>query len=420
MGKRSIGSSCILPTKAGAYPIIIIERFHSFAHIADDAMLSMLSCMRSLEHSRSLTTIALSPVDYDVIRREISAALPFVNSAYGDNHDRVVMAPLSNDEFLREALSRGVNANDADALFKLGGGPDCIYEALIDESISGFLNIENRCADRVDVKVQRFLSYAIGSGSEYAALLMRLASESLEEADVEFLARRPQCSFILDRAHNRLRVKGAIIRIVIERDIELRRLVKVEVTRDQMPSVKLLLVSANSTTSPLDLEIEIRNLQRELLGGVFRDRIFVTNCLGATPDDLVRHLRTHKPDVVHFLGHGNRIGVELRSDDGLSQLVTGRNLARLFKGRSVKMVVFNVCESASYSKAVLAYVKVVVSTTDAVDDLAAIRFSSTFYRTIVGGHSVGEAFDDASNSIKLNNFENVFKLVGDRNLHLLQ
>jgi hypothetical protein len=39
----------------GMYPILVIERFHSFARIADDHLLSLLSALRTLEHAKMVT-----------------------------------------------------------------------------------------------------------------------------------------------------------------------------------------------------------------------------------------------------------------------------------------------------------------------------------------------------------------------------
>ena len=118
----------------GLYPVLCIERFHAFARMGDSELLSVLSALRTLEHSTRVTTLAFSPLSYEQLRRQLHAKghFPFVNSAYGDNRDQAVMAPLTRAEFLAAANARGIPAATAQRLFSLGGGPDAVYEALID------------------------------------------------------------------------------------------------------------------------------------------------------------------------------------------------------------------------------------------------------------------------------------------------
>jgi len=42
----------------GLYPVLCIERFHAFARIGDSELLSVLSALRTLEHSTGVTTLA--------------------------------------------------------------------------------------------------------------------------------------------------------------------------------------------------------------------------------------------------------------------------------------------------------------------------------------------------------------------------
>ncbi|WP_160320279.1 hypothetical protein, partial [Rhizobium ecuadorense] len=95
----------------GSHPVLIINRFHSFAAIADDNLLSVLSTLRQLEHDGNLTTIAISPITYQALRRELAekGQFPFVNSAYGDNHDETVMPPLTRNEFVAAATRAGLS-----------------------------------------------------------------------------------------------------------------------------------------------------------------------------------------------------------------------------------------------------------------------------------------------------------------------
>src|SRR5207245_2509466 len=96
------------------------------------------------------------------------------------------------------------------------------------------------------------------------------------------------------------------------------------------------------------------------------------------PDDLIRHVRAEKPNVIHFSGHGSTTGIILRDDSGGYQAVAGANLKRFLEGRGVELVVLNACYSKSQADTIKGAVKTVVGTTDAVGDEAARRFTVAF------------------------------------------
>lgn len=115
----------------GHYPVLFIERFHAFAQLADGGMTSVLSRMRSLEVSGRLTTVAFSSMTYESIRRRMDGSLAFLNSVYGDSHDLAVLDPISRQEFVSSATHRGVPEAKAQASFRLGGGPDVVFDEIL-------------------------------------------------------------------------------------------------------------------------------------------------------------------------------------------------------------------------------------------------------------------------------------------------
>lgn len=179
-------------------------------------------------------------------------------------------------------------------------------------------------------------------------------------------------------------------------------------------TLKILFLAANPfDTSSLDLEEELRAIQLELRGAKHRDRIQFVTEHAVRPDDLVRHLRTVNPDLVHFSGHGTRAGIVLRDDDGGARQVRRDALARLFGGRNVKLLVLNACFSDHQAQALSGAVRTVVGTTDTVGDEAARRFSVAFYRALADGHSIADAFRDGGDAIDLHDLEDVYRLVGE-------
>lgn len=179
----------------------------------------------------------------------------------------------------------------------------------------------------------------------------------------------------------------------------------------------LFLASNPTTTLALDLEEELRSVEMELRGVRFREEIRLVPCHAVRPDDLIRHLRQQQPSVVHFSGHGTSSGIVLRSESDQA-IVSGGALERLFNNRGVKLVVLNACFSHEQAESIVKVVPTVVGTTEAVDDEAARRFSTAFYRTLGDGHRIGDAFRDGVDAVAVYALGDVFKSFGrlDRSL----
>jgi hypothetical protein len=181
--------------------------------------------------------------------------------------------------------------------------------------------------------------------------------------------------------------------------------------------MRILFLAANPTTTlSLDLEEELRSLQRELTSATYREQITCVAGHAVRPDDLIRHVRDVRPNVVHFSGHGDSGGILLRDESGVDVTVSGSSLERFFKDRDVELVVLNSCYSEQQAKSIRNSVKAVVATSDAVDDAAARRFTTAFYRALGNGFSIKEAFRDGGDAVDLHGLENVFICDGELTL----
>jgi len=171
----------------GNHPILVIDRFHAFASIADDHLLSVLSTMRQLEHDGQLSTIAISPMNYQSIRTELSlrGKFPFVNSAYGDNHDQMVLPPLSRAEFVASAVLAGLDSAQAQKLFALAGGPDCVHSAIIAAAATDMEDVVGRSARSLGDSMERFFDLAVGPRlADGDDLRLRVATGRLQPAQL--------------------------------------------------------------------------------------------------------------------------------------------------------------------------------------------------------------------------------------------
>jgi hypothetical protein len=77
-----------------------------------------------------------------------------------------------------------------------------------------------------------------------------------------------------------------------------------------------------------------------------------------------------------------------------------------FKGIKIEVVILNACHQENQAKEIAKHVPYVIGTNDAIDDNAAIEFSTGFYRGISAKDSeVNSAFRLARNSIMLEGLE---------------
>ncbi|WP_421575412.1 hypothetical protein [Stenotrophomonas maltophilia] len=177
------------------YPLLFIRRFHAFANIQDGGMSSVLSQLRSLELEGKLTTIAFSPMTYSAIRKSMQGSQAFLNSVYGDAHEQVVIQPISRAEFVSFAIARGVKNHLAQRYFPLGGGPDKVFDSLVnaltleEDPLSYSLS---HCSETIEAFFERTLCEA---GPSRDKLLGSLSTGSLTIPEEAFLKGNPMMGF---------------------------------------------------------------------------------------------------------------------------------------------------------------------------------------------------------------------------------
>lgn len=161
-------------------------------------------------------------------------------------------------------------------------------------------------------------------------------------------------------------------------------------------TIKILFVTANpSDTATLRLDEEIRLLTSRVRRGRYRElfEIHIAPALRAT--DLPTVLLEHRPDIVHFSGHGSKEGelyfVEDR--DLTTQPVSAEALRRVFESfqDSIKCVVLNACFSAIQAEAIASSIPFVVGMSREVTDAVAIAFAAGFYEAISFGKNLVES-----------------------------
>ena len=171
--------------------------------------------------------------------------------------------------------------------------------------------------------------------------------------------------------------------------------------------IKILFLAANpADTDRLRLDAEMRDIDQALQQAPFRDRFDITWHGAVQVADLQGYLLRHKPDIVHFSGHGDQSSeIVLEDSSGKSQPVPVRALSRLFfvLKDNIRCVVLNACYSEQQAKAIAEHIDCVIGMSKAIGDTAAISFAIAFYQALGYGKSVQTAFDLGRAQIDLEN-----------------
>ncbi len=177
------------------------------------------------------------------------------------------------------------------------------------------------------------------------------------------------------------------------------------------PSIRLLFLAANpSDQARLNLAEESRCIDRSLRMTEYRDRFDLQVHFAVRAGDLQELLLRHKPQIVHFSGHGSPENELIFQDDqGDSHAVSAETLADLFGllKDNIGCVVLNACYAEGQANAIAEHIHCVVGMADAIGDDAAIAFSTAFYRALGYGRDVSNAFQLAVNAIASENLPDV-------------
>ncbi|WP_437191519.1 CHAT domain-containing protein [Planctomicrobium sp. SH527] len=159
--------------------------------------------------------------------------------------------------------------------------------------------------------------------------------------------------------------------------------------------VKVLLLSANPVDAVLNIDEEFRAIDAKVRSSEHRNHVELIKHGAVRLQDIPGLLMRHKPDVVHFSGHGAANGIALTGIDGTGQVVPPNTLANIFRvlKDNVRVVVLNACDSALQAEAIVSVIDCAVGMSDKINDAAAIAFSAAFYEALGYGRSVQDAYD---------------------------
>ncbi|BAY87687.1 NB-ARC domain-containing protein (plasmid) [Calothrix parasitica NIES-267] len=168
---------------------------------------------------------------------------------------------------------------------------------------------------------------------------------------------------------------------------------------------KILILAANPIdTSKLRLDKEVAEIQAAHRQAKYREEIEIISEWAVGVDDLRSAVLYHKPNMIHFCGHGEGDdGLVLENENGQKQLVSSESLADLFKlfTNDVECVVLNACYTEVQAKAIHQHINCVVGMDEEIGDKAAIEFASGFYDALTNGKNYQDSFYFGCNAISL-------------------
>jgi formylglycine-generating enzyme required for sulfatase activity len=170
------------------------------------------------------------------------------------------------------------------------------------------------------------------------------------------------------------------------------------------PTLMKILILASNPRKDLNLDREIRDLREVIEKSRNRQEFQVEDALAVRVGDLHELLFKHRPQIVHFCGHGSgQQGLVFEGNDGGEQWVRTEALSDLFRlfSSHVRCVLLNACYSESQSDAIVNHINYVVGMNQEIRDDAAIAFSKGFYRALGYECSVEQVFEFGCNSIQL-------------------
>lgn len=167
----------------------------------------------------------------------------------------------------------------------------------------------------------------------------------------------------------------------------------------------LYLTASPIPASHLRVDAEMRGVQETIRASKFRDNVSLEYRPAADLDSLINGLNDHRPQIVHFSGHGNdnEIATDTGKSSGHSVSTLSYNLlakALAATDNPPEVIVLNSCKSSAAIRALLSSVKIVISMKSSISDIAASAFAIQFYAAIAAGQSVKSAFEQGKVAVE--------------------
>jgi len=161
------------------------------------------------------------------------------------------------------------------------------------------------------------------------------------------------------------------------------------------PTKKILILSVNPIgTDRLRLDEEIREIKEAIQKSRNWNCFEVLSELAVRTRDIQQLMLYHRPQIVHFSGHGaGNQGLVFEDINGNAKPVSTEALGNLFSlcANYVECVILNACYSVLQAQVIAKHINYVVAMKQELGDKAAIEYSRGFYFAL----ACGEPYDVA-------------------------
>jgi hypothetical protein len=185
----------------------------------------------------------------------------------------------------------------------------------------------------------------------------------------------------------------------------IRTITKQALRKRRRLNVLYLTADPNKANS-VRVDAEFGRVLEAIRGSKFRENINVEHRPAANLKTLLNGLNDHRPQIVHFSGHGDSAGITTdnasvgtRADEVVSFELLAKAL-RATDSRP-KVIVLNSCSSSGARKALLPLGVIIISMRRPVSDIAAAAFAPLFYAAIAAGQSVKSAFEQGKVAVEM-------------------
>jgi hypothetical protein len=170
--------------------------------------------------------------------------------------------------------------------------------------------------------------------------------------------------------------------------------------------LKVLYLTADpDRRNRIRVDAEVRRVREAIRGSAFRENITLEYRPAADVRTLLDGLNDHRPQIVHFSGHGDAQGIATdnasfgrRANEAVSFELLAKALGAT--DSRPRIVVLNSCSSSGARKALGALGLTVITMRTSISDIAAASFAPPFYAALASGQSVKSAFAQARAAVE--------------------
>lgn len=164
--------------------------------------------------------------------------------------------------------------------------------------------------------------------------------------------------------------------------------------------IKLLILAADPINN-LNLRHEIQALMDAINLGQKSEEIEVVVDLEVRLEELQNLFLKHKPNIIHFCGHGNgERGLVFENREQVDTEALAKLLQLIYEIKPIQCVLLNACYSEIQASIFSEYIDYVIGMRQEIQDKAAISFSIGFYTALGYRLSIEECYKFGCNAIQ--------------------